>query len=58
MAPTRAATRIALRALALSLAIALGAYLFAVATGAQPAPDTTAAAGGASSRGDVTVTVR
>lgn len=31
---TRDATRLALRALVLSLAVALGAYLFAVATGA------------------------
>jgi hypothetical protein len=33
MAHTHAATRLALRALALSLAVALGAYLFALATG-------------------------
>jgi hypothetical protein len=34
MASAGAVTRIALRALALSLAVALGAYLFAVASGA------------------------
>ena len=39
MAATRAVTRLALRALALSLAVALGAYLFAVATGARATHD-------------------
>lgn len=34
MAATRVVTRLTLRALALSLAVALGAYLFALATGA------------------------
>jgi hypothetical protein len=34
MAAKRDATRLTLRALAVALAVALGAYLFAVATGA------------------------